>query len=136
MPNATVGAIIVNNLDNPAKVLLTQRNIPPFKGQWCYPGGHIDRYEDAVTAVIREVKEETGLDVEPHYLAYFDEIIPDQKVHNVVLMFYGECSGKINIQEEEVADIRWFAFEEAREMDLAFTHNEVLEYFMKKYNKI
>jgi 8-oxo-dGTP diphosphatase len=59
MPIATVAAIIKNEA---GKILLTRRNVDPFKGQWCLPGGHIDDNEKAFDAVIREAKEETGLE--------------------------------------------------------------------------
>lgn len=133
MPTTTAGAIIIDNLKNPSKVLLTQRNIPPFKGLWCFPGGHIDPYEKGLDAVVREVKEETGLDYQPHFFNYFDEIFPEGKAHNVVLMFYGTTSGEINIQEEEVSDIKWVSFDEALKMKLAFTHSQVLEAFLKEH---
>ena len=74
MPKTTVAAIIHNDQ---AQVLLTRRNIPPFKGLWILPGGHIDDYEAAQTAIVREVKEETGLDFAAIFFGYFDEIIPD-----------------------------------------------------------
>jgi len=131
MPTTTAGAIIIDKPENPTKALLTQRNIPPFKDFWCLPGGHIDKYETALDAVVREVKEETGLDFTPTFFRYFDEIFPQGNVHNIVLMFYGTVSGKIKIQESEVADIRWFSFEEALKLDLAFTHGEVLSQFVK-----
>ena len=133
MPTTTAGAIILDQLDNPKKVLLTQRNIPPFKGYWCLPGGHIDQYEEVEKAVIREVKEETGLDFKPHFFSYFDEVFREGNVHNVVLIFYGLTSGHIQIQESEVASIKWFTLEEAIKMDLAFTHNVVLKKF---YNSL
>ena len=42
-------------------IVLVQRGIEPCKGGWCFPGGYVDSYEDPQTAIIREVKEETGL---------------------------------------------------------------------------
>ncbi|NIT56329.1 MAG: NUDIX domain-containing protein, partial [Aliifodinibius sp.] len=46
MPSATVGAIIYPDQDHRDEILLTKRNIEPFKGKWCLPGGHIDQYEN------------------------------------------------------------------------------------------
>ncbi len=47
------------------KVLLVQITYGPNKGMWMLPGGYLDAGESLAEAAIREVKEETGLDVEP-----------------------------------------------------------------------
>ena len=124
MPITTVAAVIKNNEDH---ILLTRRNVKPFKGQWCLPGGHIDENEKALDAVIREAKEETGLEFEPEFIAYLDEIVPEHDWHAVVLIFAGKGTGEIITQETEVIDIGWFSLEEACLLPLAFVHNKILE---------
>jgi ADP-ribose pyrophosphatase YjhB (NUDIX family) len=57
-----VGAVI---LDASARVLLVKRLHPPLEGQWSLPGGLVELGESLAEAVVREVREETGLDVEP-----------------------------------------------------------------------
>ena len=126
MPIATVAAIIKNEA---GKILLTRRNIEPFKGQWCLPGGHIDEFEPAREAVIREAKEETGLDFEAEFFTYADEIIPELNWHAVAMVFIGKGTGVLAAQEREVTDIVWFSLEEAMSMSLAFVHNQILDEF-------
>jgi len=55
----TVDAVVVQS----GHVLMVQRKALPGKGLWALPGGHIDRGESAFTAVLRELYEETGLDM-------------------------------------------------------------------------
>ena len=55
----TVDAVVVQS----GHVLLVQRKALPGKGLWALPGGHIDPHESAFTAVLRELYEETGLDM-------------------------------------------------------------------------
>jgi 8-oxo-dGTP diphosphatase len=132
MPIATVAAIIKNEA---GKILLTRRNVDPFKGQWCLPGGHIDDNEKAFDAVIREAKEETGLEFEPEFLFYTDEIIPELKWHAVVLVFAGKGTGELTVQEREVKEIAWFSLDKARSLPLAFVHNQILdEYVVQKWD--
>jgi 8-oxo-dGTP diphosphatase len=122
-PCTTVAAIIVSkSLD----ILLTKRKILPFKDQWCLPGGHIDLNETSRDAVKREVKEETGLEFKCTFFKYFDEIFPDLKIHNVVLAYYGQCSGDVVIQESEISEFGWFTFSQINDMKLAFAHNEIV----------
>lgn len=60
-PLVGVGAVVVHD----SRVLLVQRSTEPAKGQWSIPGGLIDVGESLAAAVVREVREETGLHVEP-----------------------------------------------------------------------
>ena len=132
MPNATTGAVIYRENNNTLEILLTKRNIPPFKNYWCLPGGHIEEYEPAVEAIMREVKEETNLDFIPRFLCYLDEIFTDIDLHNVVLMFYGNATGAFKADPVEVQDIRWFRLEDGLQMKLAFEHEKALKVFSER----
>jgi 8-oxo-dGTP diphosphatase len=54
------GALVIRN----GKVLLVRRSVEPFKGYWDIPGGFCEADEHPAAAARREVREETGLDVE------------------------------------------------------------------------
>jgi len=127
----TVGAIITKIEEEDIKVLLTRRGYPPYQSQWCLPGGHIDPWEPARDAVIREIREEVGLNFDARFHAYFDEIIPEKKIHAVVLIFDGSTSGNLQAQTDEVTEMKWFTFEETLNLTLAFQHNEILIAYAK-----
>jgi 8-oxo-dGTP diphosphatase len=55
-----VGAIVRHS---DGRILVIQRDHPPAEGRWSLPGGRVEPGEDAEAAVVREVREETGLDV-------------------------------------------------------------------------
>lgn len=132
MPKATVGAIIHPSESERSTILLTRRNVNPFKDHWCLPGGHIDDYEPAEQAVVREVKEETNLDFAPEtFVGWFEEIFPEHNFHAVALVFAGTGSGTLQQQPDEVSDMAWFALDEALSMQLAFTHNLVLQQYAR-----
>jgi ADP-ribose pyrophosphatase YjhB (NUDIX family) len=60
-PLVGVGAVVVDE----GRVLLVRRGREPLKGQWSLPGGLLEVGESLTAGVAREVKEETGLTVEP-----------------------------------------------------------------------
>ena len=60
-PVVGVGAVITNNL---GEVVLVRRGLPPRAGQWSIPGGKLEWGERVTDAVLREIREETGLIVE------------------------------------------------------------------------
>jgi ADP-ribose pyrophosphatase YjhB (NUDIX family) len=60
-PLVGVGAVIVQD----ARVLLVRRGTEPLKGHWTLPGGMLEVGEALTAGTVREVREETGLDVEP-----------------------------------------------------------------------
>ncbi|SEP52615.1 NUDIX hydrolase [Amycolatopsis saalfeldensis] len=57
-----VGGIV---FDDQGRLLLIQRGHEPGKGLWSVPGGRVEKDETDVVAVVRELREETGLDVRP-----------------------------------------------------------------------
>lgn len=131
-PEATVGAIIIKEEAGTESILLALRNTEPYKHYWSLPGGHIDPYETVKQAVIREVKEEVGLDIEPKFLFYFDEIIPERQIHAVVQVFYAKANGQATVSPDEILAARWVSINEALSMPLAFLHSEIIRQFKEQ----
>ena len=70
-PIVGVGGVVIHR----RRALLIRRGCEPLKGQWSIPGGMLELGEDLAEGVRRELKEETGLDVEPlEMVAVFDRI--------------------------------------------------------------
>ncbi len=73
-PIVGVGGVAVQD----GRVLLVRRGRPPLEGEWSIPGGALEVGEPLVDGVRRELREETGLEVEPlEVLAVLDRIIRD-----------------------------------------------------------
>ena len=91
-PLVGVGAIILRDND----VLLIQRGTEPSAGKWSVPGGLVELGESLQEAIVREVKEEVGLEVQVRDLVVaLDRVILDQagsiEYHYILLDFLCEC---------------------------------------------
>ena len=85
---------------------------------WGFPKGHTESYESLTQTACRELKEETGLDIDrylsisPYVVKYFFH--RDHKlIHKQVTYFPALVKGDITLQEEEIQDGRWVALGEA-----------------------
>jgi len=93
-PILGVGAII----EDAGRVLLVERGQEPLKGTWSLPGGAVEVAERLKDAIRREVREETGLDVEPVSVAeVFERIMPDAagvtEYHYVLIDYFCKMTG-------------------------------------------
>jgi 8-oxo-dGTP diphosphatase len=94
------------------RVLIVRRAQPPAHGLYTLPGGGVELGETLEEAVVREVREETALDVEPVALAGYRQAIVrdgDGRVerHFVILPFAARWrSGEVSLNEE-LAEWHW-----------------------------
>ena len=86
MPITSVEAIIKK--DN--TLLFLKRNNPPAKGEWWFPGGRIRKGETLKEALIREIKEETGLTIDIiRFVGVYTRLFADR--HDITLAFLCKC---------------------------------------------
>ena len=118
------------------KILLIKRNTVPFKGYWGLPGGRMDPGETVEQTIVREVKEETGLDVE--IVRKIGEYIEKGIKDDVDYEYYPTCflvkvvGGEIKRQESEIQDIKLFNLKELPD-PLGFEHDKMInDYLINK----
>lgn len=121
-----VSKVLVENGD---KILLIKRATGIDKDKWDAPGGILEKGETPEQCAIREVKEETGLDIEiTSFLGYeYHEKTryKNQLQHGTFLYYKGIPSGgKINISNE-VSEYKWISLK-----DLA-NHSDLRPIFIK-----
>ncbi len=99
------------------RVLIVRRARPPAQGLYTLPGGLVELGETLVEAVVREVREETGLTVEPVALAgYREAVLRDAagriERHFVILPFAARwLAGEVALNEE-LAEALWLLVSE------------------------
>jgi 8-oxo-dGTP diphosphatase len=90
------------------KVLMIKENKPNVLNKWNFPGGRIETGEDILYAARREVKEETGLDVELTKTTGIYNFISNSEDQVIMFHFLGRVTGGyINLEEVEIIDSTW-----------------------------
>ncbi len=115
--------------DGKGNIVLIKRKFPPYQGFYALPGGSVEKGEHHKEALIREVKEETNLNVGPiEKIGIYNKEGRDPRgnVHSTVYRCH--ISGNISdIQTgEETLDVKVFSKEQVKDMELAFDHKNML----------
>jgi 8-oxo-dGTP diphosphatase len=115
------------------EVLLIKRNTIPFKGYWALPGGRMDPGETVEQTIVREVKEETGLDA--GIVRKIGEYVEVGVKDGVEYEYYPTCflvkkiGGEIRKQESEIQEIQLFSLKKLP-YPLAFEHDKMLKDYL------
>jgi len=100
----------------------------PYRNMWDVPGGHIDNGETPEQCIVREMKEEMDLNLEEFQLFSVMEF-----TDRIEYTFWKKADldiEKINLHEGQ--KLKWFTEIEAKNKDLAYGFNEILDDFFKK----
>ena len=120
-PSLAVDAIVIDN----NKILLIRRGKEPWKGMLAFPGGFVEQGEDPEVAVIRELKEECGLDgVVEKLVCVKGDPNRDPRGHVVSIAYLVTAQG-MPLAGDDAADAAWYDLSEIKE--LAGDHMSMLE---------
>lgn len=124
-PFPTVSVLVFDN----NKVLLGKRLGEPGKTKWALPSGYIEFEEDFLSTAIREVKEETGLEIEIISILNVQSAFLPPAYHFLsIFLLAQEIGGSLN-PGDDVEDVRWFSVAEPLP-EMAF---EPDAYLIQKY---
>jgi len=107
-------------LDDDGRVLLGRRRFEPRSGYWDLPGGFLEEGEEPLEALRREVREETGLEVEPlAFLGLWNEPYEGRIVLCLTWLARGHGDPRPG---DDLVELQWFAAHDIPWDELAFTH--------------
>ncbi len=125
------GVVVIN--EKQEFLLIKHRN----GNHWDFSKGHKETGESSEETALREVKEETGLDV--RLIDGFKErsrYSPQPGIHKTVTYYFGFSTGKVTVQDEEILDFGYFSYERALEKITFHQSREILnlaKVFMDTY---
>ena len=104
------------------EVLLVRRKVPPYEGRWSFPGGAVEVGETMHEAVVREAREETGLDVRPvELVGAYDSIVEadgEVRFHYVLVDFLCRLVGGELRSGTDASAAEWVPLANLKKMDL------------------
>jgi mutator protein MutT len=127
-PVLGVGALILDG----DSILLVRRGKEPLRGYWSLPGGAVETGERLAQALRREVREETGLEVEVLQLfEVFERILPDDagaaQHHYVLLDYLCRVAGGSARAGDDAMDVRWIPRSELDRFEITPGTQAVIE---------
>jgi mutator protein MutT len=129
-PVPAAGALIIEN----GSVLLVMRKYPPRIGDWSFPAGFMEYGESPAECCVREVKEETGLDVKltSSFKVYSGHDDPRTKA--VLIMYIAEKVGGELQAGDDASELKYFPLDDLPE-NLAFeSHVRALREYIEYQN--
>ncbi|MBN2071756.1 MAG: NUDIX domain-containing protein [Candidatus Krumholzibacteriota bacterium] len=104
-PSPAAGVLV---FDDHGQILLVQRAFEPYKGTWVIPSGYVEYDEGIKITAVRELKEETGLDVEIAGIHAVESCFDDPRGNTIIVIFNGIITGGELIAGDDAMDARFF----------------------------
>ncbi len=134
-PAVTADCIVFTKETTP-KVLLIERGSNPFKGCWAFPGGFLDMDETTDECAIRELKEETGLEVtRVQQIGTYSKVDRDPRGRTITVAYLAVIDSPCAvIGLDDAAKAQWFPLDALPR--LAFDHDEIMSDAIKKFKTL
>ena len=133
-PRVGVGAFILNDKNH---LLLILRNNPPEAGYWSIPGGKVEFMEKLEDAIIREIREEIGLNIKlEKLLCVTDHIVLSDNAHWVspTFLVFEERGRATNREPHAIRQVQWFPLTELPPL-LTLTTSAAVSAYFGQYSK-
>lgn len=120
--------LIITNEEN--KILLVRRsdNKEVEQGMWSIPGGRVEKNEAFEDALLREIREELGVDILEY--AYFKSYFIGGLDPIIAVYFHGKINSNTIIINHEASSYSWFKEKDIHSLTLAFNQTQVLTDFL------
>lgn len=134
-PAVTADCVVITKEAEP-KVLLIQRGIDPYKGCWAFPGGFMNMDETTEECAIRELEEETGLNVtEVHQIGAYSKVDRDPRGRTITVAYLVIIDEPVAVcGQDDAAKAAWFPLLDLPH--LAFDHYDIMQDAKCMFEKI
>lgn len=135
-PVVGVGAVIIKN----RQIVLIKRGNEPSKGKWTIPGGLVELSESPETAVVRETKEETGVEASnPQLIDVVNNVDLDEvgkvKYHYIIIDYLVQVVSGNAQAASDAQELRFVSFDEVENLDLTTSFRSFFKNNKKRLEK-
>lgn len=130
-PVPAAGAVIVRD----EQILLVRRAHPPKPGWWCLPAGFMEWQEHPAETAVREVAEETGLEIA---LTEFFEVYSgddDPRSNAVLILYLAEIVGGRMTARDDADEVAFFHLDQLPERIAFVAHNQALADYNRRFRE-
>ena len=134
-PAVTADCIVMTRESNP-EVLLIERGDDPYKGCWAFPGGFLEMDETTEQCAIRELSEETGLQLEGmQQIGTYSKVDRDPRGRTITVAYLAVVESPMEVKGlDDAAKAQWFPIDALPK--LAFDHDEIMRDAIEAFRKI
>ena len=131
-PAVTADCVVMTKEPTP-KILLIERGADPYKGCWAFPGGFLNMDETTEQCAIRELEEETGLQVaDLHQIGAYSKVDRDPRGRTITVAYLVIVGHPIAvIGQDDAAKAQWFPVDALP--PLAFDHQDIMRDAINAY---
>lgn len=133
-PAVTADCVVMTREAVP-KVLLIERGADPYKGCWAFPGGFMNMDETTEECAIRELGEETGLQVtDLHQIGAYSKVDRDPRGRTITVAYLAIVDAPVAVTgQDDAAKAQWFPIDALP--PLAFDHEDIMTDAITNYKK-
>jgi len=128
-PAVTADILVFARDGHDIQLLLIERGRDPYAGSWAFPGGFMAIDETTAQAAVRELKEETGINItenDLHRIDIYDAVERDPRERVITVAYYTIIDSPVKVQGgDDAKRAQWFSLSQLP--PLAFDHAEILE---------
>ena len=124
-PAVTADCIVITREAEP-KVLLIQRGNQPYKRSWAFPGGFMNMDETTEQCAIRELDEETGLQISKiQQIGAYSRVDRDPRGRTITVAYLAIIDAPVAVTgQDDAAKAEWFSISDLPH--LAFDHADIM----------
>ena len=131
-PAVTADCVVMTKETTP-QVLLIERGLDPYKGCWAFPGGFMNMDETTEQCAIRELEEETGLEVtDLQQIGAYSKVDRDPRGRTVTVAYLIVIDAPVAVTgQDDAAKAQWFPIDALP--PLAFDHEDIMRDAIRMY---